>query len=149
MCANEASSDVVGLFSMPHSSHITNFDASTFVRTYRNDTTFLPCHHSRMARRGIPKRGTNWFIREWMDYFGHRQTDMQRMCGWSKATASQIYNGLQDYSPKLVNEASVALHLEPFELLMTPDQAMAYRRLREDAFRIIERQPIKATGTDG
>jgi transcriptional regulator with XRE-family HTH domain len=72
-----------------------------------------------------------------MDYYGKSQTDMQRMCDWSKASASQIYNGKQDYSPKLVNEAAGALNLEPFELLMHPDRAMAYRRFRETALTIV------------
>lgn len=50
-----------------------------------------------------------------------------------EATASLLYNNKQDYSPKLVNEAAVALNVEPFETLMEPELAMALRRQLEAA----------------
>jgi transcriptional regulator with XRE-family HTH domain len=98
-----------------------------------------------MARRGIPKGSVNWFIREWMDMLGKSQSDMTRLAGWSKATASQLYNGAQDYSPKVVNSAAVALNCRPWELLMHPDEAMAIRRLRVAALQIAadSAQPVK------
>lgn len=89
-----------------------------------------------MARRGIPKSGASWFIKEWMDSLGVTQAEMIRRTDWSKASASQIYNGIQDYSPRIVSEAAKALNLEEYELLMTPDRAAAFRRLRETAIQI-------------
>lgn len=83
-------------------------------------------------RRGIPN-GINWYLREWMDLLGVKQAEMCRLTGWSKASMSQLYNNLQDYNPTLVNEAAKALHLEPFELLMKPERAMALRRQKEAA----------------
>jgi transcriptional regulator with XRE-family HTH domain len=68
-----------------------------------------------------------------MTYRGTSQADMCRVCSWNKATASQLYNNKQDYSPKLVNEAASALDVEPFELLMEPERAMAFRRQLEAA----------------
>jgi transcriptional regulator with XRE-family HTH domain len=68
-----------------------------------------------------------------MDLLGKSQADMCRLCDWSKATASQLYNNKQDYSPKIVKEAAAALNVEPFELLMKPERAMALRRQREAA----------------
>lgn len=91
-----------------------------------------------MARRGIPKTGPSWFIKEWMDYLGKNQTFMQKEAGWSKGSASQIYNGKQDYSPKIVDEAARALNAEPWELLMLPERAMAIRRLRATALEIVK-----------
>ena len=91
-----------------------------------------------MARRGVPFTGPNWFIREWMDALGKTQADMMRLAGWSKATASQLYNGKQDYSPKVVNEAAVALHCKPWELLMHYDDAIAIRRMRSAALQIVK-----------
>jgi transcriptional regulator with XRE-family HTH domain len=85
-----------------------------------------------MARRGIPTR-INWYLKEWMDLLGVTQAEMIRRTDWSKASTSQLYNGKQDYSPKLVNDAALALHVEPFELLMKPERAMALRRQREAA----------------
>lgn len=93
-----------------------------------------------MARRGKPKGPVNWFLVEWMDACGisgrGAQTKMMELTGWSKATMSQLYNGEQDYSPKIVNEAAVALNAEPYELLIHPEKAMNLRKLRESAIRI-------------
>lgn len=85
-----------------------------------------------MARRGIPTQ-INWYLKEWMDLLGVNQAEMVRRTDWSKATASQLYNNKQDYSPKLVNEAARALNIERHELLMKPERAMALRRQREAA----------------
>ena len=90
-----------------------------------------------MARRGIPTQ-INWYLREWMDHLGVNQAEMVRRTDWSKASASQLYNNKQDYSPKVVNEAAIALNVAPYELLMKPETAMALRRLRQDALRVVE-----------
>lgn len=137
MPATADSSDVLG-FSMHLCSHITNFVSSGIVRTWRNDKFYRVSHNRNMARRGIPKGAVNWFLREWMDYLGVRQAQMIERTDWSKATASQLYTGKQDYSPKVVNEAAKALHVAPYELLMRPEDAMAIRRIRQEALRIVE-----------
>jgi hypothetical protein len=97
-----------------------------------------------MARRGVPTQ-INWYLREWMDMVfpepRGRQAKMMKLTGWSKATTSQLYNNTQDYSPKLVNEAALALSAEPWELLMPPEQAMAYRQLRASAEQIVKEVP--------
>jgi transcriptional regulator with XRE-family HTH domain len=90
-----------------------------------------------MARRGVPKE-INWYLREWMDALGVNQAEMIRRTGWSKASASQLYNNVQDYSPKLVKEAAAALNLERWELLMTPTAAAAIRRARAEELRVVE-----------
>lgn len=61
------------------------------------------------------------------------QAKMMELTGWSKATMSQLYNGTQDYSPKVVNEAASALNVQPFELLMLPEKAMAFRKVQASA----------------
>lgn len=129
-------SAVDGVF-MLRRSHITNESASTFYRTSDNDRQFAFSYYANMARRGIPKQ-VNWYLREWMDLLGVNQAEMIRRTGWAKATASQLYNNVQDYSPKIVNEAAQALNVEPFELLLKPDRAMALRRLRDHALAIVE-----------
>jgi len=70
---------------------------------------------------------------------------MMELTGWSKATMSQLFNGTQDYSPKILTEAAKALNVEPFELLMPPERAMSLRRMRESAISIAaeERQDYK------
>lgn len=95
-----------------------------------------------MSRRGVPKGGVGWYLREWMEFRGlsgrGAQAEMMKLTGWSKATMSQLYSGSQDYSPKLVNEAAVALKVEPFELLMHPDRAMALRDVHASAATIVK-----------
>lgn len=70
---------------------------------------------------------------------------MMRRTGWSRATASQLYNGDQDFSPKILREAADALHIEPYELLMPPEKAMNLRRLERAAFGIVEGGPPKVS----
>lgn len=69
---------------------------------------------------------------------------------------SQLFNGDQDYSPKVVNEAASALHCQTWELLMPPEEAMALRRFRETAREVVRSDPAKeidppgdAPGRDG
>ena len=123
MPAAPASSDVRG-FVMPVCSHIPNFHATSKVRTNLADLSAEISHNQNMARRGRPKGPVNWFLVEWMDACGisgrGAQSRMQELTGWSKATMSQLYNGEQDYSPKIVNEAAQALNAKPYEMLMPP-----------------------------
>jgi transcriptional regulator with XRE-family HTH domain len=95
-----------------------------------------------MARRGIPKSQISWYLPEWMAARGLEgrgaQTKMMKLTGWSKATMSQLFNGVQDFNPQILQEAADALKCETYELLMHPDRAMRLRRLREDALRIVE-----------
>lgn len=99
-------------------------------------------HNANMARRGKPKGLVPWYLPEWMEAAGLKergaQERMRELTGWSKATMSQLYNGHQDFSPKVLAEAALALNCSPYELLMHPDTAMAIRRLRQDALRIVE-----------
>lgn len=66
------------------------------------------------------------------------QTRLMELTGWSKATMSQLFNGTQDYSPKILAEAALALNAEPYELLMHPERAMAIRQLRSTAAEIVK-----------
>jgi transcriptional regulator with XRE-family HTH domain len=126
---------------MSISSHKANQPASRIYRTLRNDTKTHSSHNANMARRGDARGRIDWFLKEWMDTLGVRQADMQRLAGWSKATASQLYTGVQSYSPKVVNEAALALNVKPYELLMRPEDAMAFRRLKGAAIQIAADNP--------
>jgi hypothetical protein len=99
-----------------------------------------------MARRGAPKSQVGWYLREWMatvPTFAARggQTRFRELTGWSKAVMSDLYNGKQDYSPVLLEEAAAALSVEPFELLIPPERAMAMRQLRKTAAVIVQSEP--------
>lgn len=108
-----------------------------------------------MTRRGVPKnRQVNWYLNEWMEVCDIKgrgaQKKMMELTGWSKATMSQLFNGDQDYSPKIINEAARALNVEPYELLMPPERAMRLRRFRETAVELAhEVEEDRATGTEG
>jgi transcriptional regulator with XRE-family HTH domain len=85
----------------------------------------LPPEHQIDAR--------DWFLREWLAYRGMRQTDLSRATGIPKATMSAIFNGKTGYYRDLVNALAAALQVQPFELLMPPEEAMAIRRLLSTA----------------
>lgn len=61
---------------------------------------------------------------------------MVEAAGWSKTTASLLYNCQQDYNPDLIEQAAHALNIKPYELLMHPAEAMALRRVRENSIKI-------------
>lgn len=95
-----------------------------------------------MPRKVIPSTaiGPDWFLPEWMGALAVKPVDLVRETGMSKATISDIVNGRTNYYRALVNQMASVLHIEPFELLMHPDQAFALRRLRADAVRIAAEQ---------
>lgn len=118
---------------------MTNFSASYKVRTYPADIQALKSHNANMARRGIPKGPVSWYINEWMAAVGIKtQAELGKLANWSKATTSQICNGKQDYSPAIIKAASEALGVEPFELLIPPERAMAFRRFYAEAKQVVE-----------
>jgi transcriptional regulator with XRE-family HTH domain len=149
---------VLSIVDDPHKSvrsHMPNEKAIGHVRTCPADFRARFPHNANMARRGIPAGPSIWYLREWMAAKGMKgrgaQAKMMKLTDWSKATMSQLYNGQQDFSPKILKEAADALGIEPHELLMLPDRAMALRRLRADALRIVaDTDPAPtATGTHG
>jgi transcriptional regulator with XRE-family HTH domain len=92
-----------------------------------------------MARRKStpPKQlAHQWYLVEWAERLGVRQKDAIDKLGWSKAQASDIFNGKQRYTADLVDEVAQWLHLAPHELLMHPTDAMAMRAVRESAARM-------------
>ncbi len=78
-----------------------------------------------------------WYLREWMQFLNVRQSYMVKQAGWSKTTASLLYNCHRDYTADLVDQAAAALNIAPFELLMQPQEAMAIRSIRESAIRLV------------
>lgn len=81
------------------------------------------------------------FLAAWLKSLGKRQADLVRDLGWNKAKPSLIISGKQQYTRDDVNELAAYLSLHPYELLMHPEDAMEIRRLREDALKIVARNP--------
>lgn len=61
--------------------------------------------------------------------------------GWSKATMSQLYNDKQAYNPRFVSDAAAALRIREWELFMPPGEAMALRRMIDNARTIVAEAP--------
>lgn len=57
------------------------------------------------------------------------QAMMMEKTGWTKAKMSQLYNFKQDFNSEILSEASNALNIRPYELLMHPEDAHALRRV--------------------
>lgn len=82
-----------------------------------------------------------WYLQEWMKMHGKKQADLQKELDWSKAKANAVWHG-QQYTQSLVEELSPWLNVRPYELLLHPDDAMAIRRMRADAARIVSSAAI-------
>lgn len=111
-------------------------------------------HNPSMAKRATDQKhyGHTWYLREWLDQYGLRQVDMQKAMEWSKGKANDVFNG-QQYSQAMVDQLAPWLKVRPYELLMPPSEAIALRRVREDAARIVadsappaDAPPLRRTG---
>ncbi len=67
---------------------------------------------------------------------GKRQADLVKELGWAKGRANKFYHGFHPYRREIVNELARWLEIEPYELLMEPDEAMRLRRLRDAAMEV-------------
>ncbi len=67
---------------------------------------------------------------------GRLQADIVRDLGWERGRTSKVFNGVQPYCRGDVIQLSQWLGIEPFELLMSPREAIAMRQLREAARQI-------------
>lgn len=92
----------------------------------------------------MPKKGQKtqrdfshtWHFVEWAESCGKVQADAIRELGWSRAKASDVWNG-QPYSQAIVDEVAPWLNVRPFELFMTPKEANSLRSMREAALTIV------------
>lgn len=78
----------------------------------------------------------DWYLKEWLATLRKKQADIARDLDWNKARVSLMIRGEQQYNRDAINELAAYLNIRPHELLMHPDDAMALRRLREDAIKI-------------
>lgn len=93
--------------------------------------------------RAMKKPRHDWYLKEWLKACGKKQADMARELEWNKAKVSLTANGVQPYDRDDVNEASAYLNIQPYELLMHPEDAMALRRLKRDAAQIAATQELE------
>lgn len=94
--------------------------------------------------------GHDWYLKEWMNTLNKRQADIVRDLDWNPARISLMLRGKQPYTRDAINELADYLHLKPYELLMHPQDAMALRRFRDDALRMVaeSRDEYRASDDD-
>ncbi|MBO9500783.1 hypothetical protein [Brevundimonas sp. A19_0] len=78
----------------------------------------------------------DWHLQEWATLLGKRQADLVNDLGFAKNQAHRIWHGKQPYRRDIVNLVAGWLNLQPYELLMRPEEAMRLRRLEETAMAI-------------
>lgn len=98
----------------------------------RNDLRVANWYCAGMAR---PRH--DWYLKEWLQTLGKKQADLVRDLDWNKAKVSLMLRGQQQYNRDAINEVADYLHLHPHELLMSPDEAMALRNMRDTALRVV------------
>lgn len=100
---------------------------------------------SRMAK--TPPRH-DWYLVAWCEMHGKKQTDLVAELDWNPSKASLFWNGAQRYHRDDVNAVAEFLGIQPYELLMHPEEANAIKRLRISARQIaaasIARAPDEA-----
>ena len=104
----------------------------------------------RKKRATAGQEGPDWFLADWMRTMDVSQADIARETGWNASTVHGIYHGRTEYYRAIVNRLATVLRVEPFELLMHPDEAMAIRRMRGAALQIAadQRTPFRAQEPD-
>jgi transcriptional regulator with XRE-family HTH domain len=77
--------------------------------------------------------GYDWHLADWMERTELSQADLCRATGYPKAKMSELVNGVSRYNRDVVNALAFALDIRPFELLMSPEQAEAFREFQASA----------------
>lgn len=91
----------------------------------------------------------DWYLREWLGALKMSQADLVRATGYTKAKVSELVTGHSRYNRDVIDVISKAINLQPYEMLMHPDEAMSLRQLKLDALRIVEHSYLTRTGTEG
>lgn len=86
----------------------------------------------------MAKPSHDWYAAAWLKQLGKKQADLVKHLDWNKARASLTVRGLQPYDREDINELATYLNLEPFELLLPPERAMALRQYRASAENVVK-----------
>jgi hypothetical protein len=98
----------------------------------------------------MAKPGHDWYFNQWLAYFDKSQADVVEGLEWNKSKVSLFASGKQRYHRDDINQLAAFLNLEPFELLLPPDRAMAMRQYRASAEKIVTiAHNAERTGTKG
>jgi hypothetical protein len=88
----------------------------------------------------------DWYFKEWARTLEIRfpHAWLQKELDYSDGKASNVLTGKKRYDRDIINAVADALKIQPYELLMHPEDAMALRRLRESARQIAAVQTDEA-----
>lgn len=75
--------------------------------------------------------GHDWYLKEWFATVGLKQRDLITKLDYQPAAAHRLWHSLQPYRRDHVAEISALLNIQPWELLMPPEEAMALRQLKK------------------
>lgn len=135
---------------------------SPMCSAFLNEKSSAPVRVSRNARYRCFSYNLivlDWYLPDWLKTLRVSQAELCRRTDYPKAKVSDLVTGKQRYNRDVLNDVAEALHLQPFELLMHPADAMAQRRFRKAAKDMVEipylgattdiEEPESLTGTRG
>lgn len=83
----------------------------------------------------------DWYLRDWFATVGMKQRDLVTKLDYQPAQAHRLWHSLQPYRRDHVEEISALLNIQPYELLMPPEEAMALRRLKSAIAEVAKTEP--------
>jgi plasmid maintenance system antidote protein VapI len=80
----------------------------------------------------------DWYLADWLQTLRVSQADLVRLTDYPKAKVSDLVTGKQRYNRDILNDIARALNLQPHELLMHPEDAMALRQMIQGVGRFVK-----------
>ena len=108
-----------------YSDHL-NIPSSRHIQIASTDAKRGCSHDLNMAVPDMP----DWYLREWFATMGLKQRDLVTKLDYQPAAAHALWHSVQRYRRDHIADISALLNIQPYELLMPPEEAMALRRLR-------------------
>lgn len=106
-----------------------NQKSSPFVRVRRN---------ARYRRGPYNLIVLDWYLKDWLKTLQVKQARLVELTDYPKAKVSDLVTGKQRYNRDILNDMAKALNIQPYELLMHPEDAMAQRRFRRAARELVD-----------
>jgi transcriptional regulator with PAS, ATPase and Fis domain len=91
----------------------------------------------------------DWYLKEWLDTLECTVTQLRERTEWTHRIASQLVNRKPRWNRDHLSQAATALHLDAWELLMHPSDAMEVRQLRSQVLRAAEKRTDYAAEKPG
>lgn len=98
-----------------------------------NEAVLAYAYDANMPRKsakddGIKPLQPDWYLPEWMRTLKVSQAKLAKECDWTPSTMHGIYHGRTNYYRDIVNLIASKLKIHPYELLMPPELASAFKK---------------------